>query len=167
MTVIQRKNRSSLKYPDLHSARLPDAQYNEIHVLVYLPDISTKDSSRVQEKQVVFADNAPHPFSQNGLITSAKHLKDCKWSSRKLSSLMVFKSLSSSEIQILKTLCTKWNWKQESLFFCPWKSFLKTSLGTTQNLPETLCNVQIFRSFCKKLVCHITNTNIDDCLLSL
>lgn len=51
VTGINRKNRSSLKYPDLESARRPVAHCDEIPVPVFgeLPDISDEDSSSVPE----------------------------------------------------------------------------------------------------------------------
>ena len=53
MTGINRKNQSSLKYPDLESARRPVAHCDEIPVPVFgeLPDISDKDSSSVPEDE--------------------------------------------------------------------------------------------------------------------
>lgn len=74
MTGINRKNRSSLKYPDLESARRPVAHYDDIPVPVFRepPDISNKDPSSVpedeeKEEEVVLNDDAPHPFSQKEL----------------------------------------------------------------------------------------------------
>ena len=51
LTGINRKNRSSLEYPDLESARRPVAHCDEIPVPVYgeLPAISDKDSSTDEE----------------------------------------------------------------------------------------------------------------------
>lgn len=69
VTGINRKNRSSLKYPDFESARLPVAHYDEIPVLVFgeLPSTSDdKDSSSVskdeEEKEMILNDDAPHFF---------------------------------------------------------------------------------------------------------
>ena len=65
---INRKNRCSLKYPDLQSARHPVAHCDEIPVPVFeeLPDISDEDSSGVEEneEEVIHDEDAPHPFSQ-------------------------------------------------------------------------------------------------------
>ncbi len=48
-TLINRKNQSSLKYPDLESARGPVAHSDDVPVPVFkeLPDISDEDSSSV------------------------------------------------------------------------------------------------------------------------
>ena len=73
VTGINRKNRDSLKYPDLQSACCPVAHCDEIPVLIFgeLPDISDEDASSVEghedEEEVVLEDNAPHPFSQKEL----------------------------------------------------------------------------------------------------
>ena len=73
VTGINRKDRDSLKYPDLQLARRPVAHCNEISVPIFgeLPDISDEDASSVEghegEKEVVLEDDAPHPFSQKEL----------------------------------------------------------------------------------------------------
>ena len=70
VTGINRKNRGSLKYPDLQSARRPMAHCDEIPVPIFgeLPDISDEDASCVEghedEEEVILEDDAPHPFSQ-------------------------------------------------------------------------------------------------------
>ena len=68
LTGINRKNRSSLKYPDLQSARRPVAHCDEIIVPGFgeLPDISDDDSSGVEEneEEMILDEDAPHPFSQ-------------------------------------------------------------------------------------------------------
>ena len=68
MTGINRKNRRSLKYPDLQSARRPVANCDEIPVPVFgeLPDISDEDSPGVEEneEEVILDEDAPHPFFQ-------------------------------------------------------------------------------------------------------
>ena len=50
VTGINRKNRGSLKYPDLQSARCPVAHCNEIPVPIFgeFPDISDEDASSVE-----------------------------------------------------------------------------------------------------------------------
>ena len=50
VTNINRKNRGSLKYPDLHSARLPVADCDEIPLPIFgeLSDISDEDASCVE-----------------------------------------------------------------------------------------------------------------------
>ena len=68
MSEINRKNQSSLKYPDLQSASRPVAPCDEIPIPVFgeLPDISDKDSSAVEEneEEVILDDDARQPFSQ-------------------------------------------------------------------------------------------------------
>ena len=62
VTGINSKNRGSLKYPDLQSARRLVAHCDE------LPDISDEDASSVEdEKEVVLEDDDPYPFSQKEL----------------------------------------------------------------------------------------------------
>ena len=70
VTGINRQNRSSLKYPDLQSARRPVAHCDEISVSIFgeLSHISDEDASSVdgheaEEEEVFFEDDAPHPFS--------------------------------------------------------------------------------------------------------
>ena len=73
VTGISWKNRGSLKYPDLQSARRPVAHCNEIPVPIFgeLPDISDEDASGVEgdeyKEGVVLEDDAPHPFYQKEL----------------------------------------------------------------------------------------------------
>ena len=70
VTGINRKNRGSLKYPDLQSARCPVAHCDEIPVPIFgeLPVISDKDASSVEDEvEVVLEDDAPHPLSQKEL----------------------------------------------------------------------------------------------------
>lgn len=84
VTGINRKNRGSLKYPDLQSARRLVAHRNEIPVPIFgeLPDISDDDASSVEghkEEVVVLEDDAPHPFSQmrlNDLVRDLSLSKD-------------------------------------------------------------------------------------------
>ena len=68
LTGINRNNRSSLKYPDLQSARRNVAHCDETPVPVFgeLPDISEKDSSDVEEnkEEVILDNDAPYPFPQ-------------------------------------------------------------------------------------------------------
>ena len=60
LTGTNRKNRISLKYPDLKSARRLVPVFGE------LPDIRDEHSSCVEdnEEEVIIDDDAPHPFSQ-------------------------------------------------------------------------------------------------------
>ena len=72
MTGINRKNRNSLKYPDLQSACCPVAHCVEIPVPFFgeLPDISDEDASSVEgheDEEVVLEDYAPYPISQKEL----------------------------------------------------------------------------------------------------
>ena len=78
LTGINRKNRSSLKYPDLQSARRPVADCDEIQITVFgeLPDISDEDFTGVEEneQEVILDENAPHPFSQMELNDPVRDL---------------------------------------------------------------------------------------------
>ena len=73
VTGINKKNRGSLKYPDLQSACRPVAHWDEIPVPIFgeLPDISNEDTSNVEghedEEEVVLENDVPHPFSQKRL----------------------------------------------------------------------------------------------------
>ena len=73
VTGINRKNRGSLKYSDLQSARRPVTHCDEIPVPIFgeLPDISDEDASSVEghdyEEEVVLENNAPHPFFPKGV----------------------------------------------------------------------------------------------------
>ena len=110
VTGIDRKNRGSLKYPDLQSARCPVAHCNEIPVATFgeLPDISEEDASSVEghedEEEVVLEDNSPHPFSQKELNDLIRNLSLSKDSAELLasrlkeknSSLIVLNSASSA-----------------------------------------------------------------------
>ena len=69
VTGINRKNRGSLKHPDLQSARRPVAHCDEIPLPIFgeLPDISDEDASSVEgreDEEVILKDDVPHPFSQ-------------------------------------------------------------------------------------------------------
>ena len=91
VTGINRKNQSSLKYPDLESAYHPVAHCDEIPVPVFgeLPDISDEDSSSVpedEEEEVVLNDDAPHPFSQKELNDLVCNLSLSKSSAKLLAS---------------------------------------------------------------------------------
>ena len=72
-TGINRKNRGSLKCPDLQSAHRPVAHSDEIPVPIFaeLPDISDEDASSVEghehEEEVVLEDDAPLLFSEKEL----------------------------------------------------------------------------------------------------
>ena len=69
VTRINRKNRDSLKYPDLQSARHPVGHCYEIPVPIFgeLPEISDEVASSVEgheDEEVVLEDDVPHQFSQ-------------------------------------------------------------------------------------------------------
>ena len=98
---INRKNRSSLKYPDLQSARRPVAHCDEIPVPVVgeLPDISDEDSSGVEgnEEEVILDEDAPHLFPQMELNDLVHDLGLSKSSAELLASRLKEKnSLSNS-----------------------------------------------------------------------
>ena len=92
VTGINRKNQSSLKYPDLESAYHPVAHCDEIPVPVFgdLPDISDEVSSSVpeddEEEEVVLNDDALHPFSQKELNDLVHDLSLSKSSAKLLAS---------------------------------------------------------------------------------
>ena len=72
VTGINRKNRGSLKYTFLQSARRPVAHCDDLQVPIFgeLPDISDEDASSVEgqeNEEVVLEDDVPHPFSQKEL----------------------------------------------------------------------------------------------------
>ena len=76
VTGINRKNRGSLKYPDLQSARRPVAHCDEIPVPIFgeLPDISDEDAPSVEgheDEEVVLEDDSPHLFSPKGVEGSS------------------------------------------------------------------------------------------------
>ena len=79
VTGINRKNRGSLKYPDLQSARRSEAHCDEIPVPIFgeLPDIS--DASSVggyeDEEEMVLEDDAPHPFPEKELNDLVRDLR--------------------------------------------------------------------------------------------
>ena len=102
VTGINRKNRGNLKYRDLQSARRPVAHCDEIPVPIFgeLPNISDEDASSVggheEEEQVVFEDDAPHPFSQKELNDLVHDLSLSKESAELLASRLRDKNLSDS-----------------------------------------------------------------------
>ena len=98
MTGINRKNRGSLKYPDLQSARRPVAHCEEIPVPIFgeLHDIIDEDTSSVEghedEEEVVLEDGAPYPFSQKELNDLVRYLSLSKYSAELLASRLEEKS---------------------------------------------------------------------------
>ena len=154
VTGINRKNQSSLKYPDLESAHRPVAHCDEIPVPVFgeLPDISDKDSSSVpedeEEEEVVLNEDAPHPFSQKELNDLVHDLSLSKSSANLLASRLKEKNLLSD------SACITFyhNRHQEFLHF-----FFEE---------KNLVTVQILFSFCTSLECHSMNPKIGDCSLT-
>ncbi|XP_077791890.1 uncharacterized protein LOC144329130 [Podarcis muralis] len=98
VTGINRKNRSSLKYPDLQSASRPVAHCDEIPVPIFgeLPDISDEDASSVEgHEEVVLEDDDPHPFSQKELNDLVRDLSLSKDSAKLLASRLKEEKLLS------------------------------------------------------------------------
>jgi len=122
VTGINRKNRSSLKYPDLESARHPVAHCDDIPVPVFgeLPDISDEDSFSVsedEEQDVVLDDDAPHHFSQKELNDLVRGLSLSKSFVELLASRLKEKNLLSDSARITFSLFTVTDIKSSSVFF--------------------------------------------------
>ena len=150
VTGINRKNRGSLKYPDLQSARRPVAHCDEIPVPICgeLPDTADEDVSSVEEHEeeaeVVFEDNTQHLFSQNELNDLVRDLSMSKDSAELLASRLKEKTYS---LTVLVSVSTAIGIESISVF----------SLRR-----RTWCTVQILLSFCSRLLCHSTNPKIGD-----
>ncbi|ESO01734.1 hypothetical protein HELRODRAFT_174719 [Helobdella robusta] len=93
LTGINRKNRSSLEYPDLQSARRPVAHCDDIPVPVFhkLQDISDDESSsdedqETEEEWPVVDDETPQLFSQQELNDLVRDLSLSKASAELLAS---------------------------------------------------------------------------------
>ena len=102
---INRKNRGSLKYPDLQSACLPVAHCDVIPVPIFgeLPGISEEDASNVEgheDKEVVLQDDTPHPFSQKELNNLVRNLSLSTDSAELLASRLKEKKLLSDSARI-------------------------------------------------------------------
>ena len=99
VTGINRKNRGSLKYPDLLSARRLVAHCDEIPAPIFgeLPYISDENASSVEgyEDEVVLEDNVPHSFSQKELNDLVHDLSLSTDSAELLSSRLNEKKLLS------------------------------------------------------------------------
>jgi len=148
VTGINRKNRSSLEYPDLQSARRPVAHCDEIPVPVFhkLHDISDDDSSsaedqETEEEAAVVDDETPQLFSQQELNDLVRDLSLSKASAELLASRLKEKNLLSGCARI--TLYR--NRHQEYLHFfsdvqdlvyCTDIAQLLRHLGVTQYKPE-------------------------------
>ena len=120
VTGINRKNRDSLKYPDLQSTRRPAAHCDEIPVPIFgeLPDISDEDASSVEghegEKEVVLEDDAPHPFSQKELNDIVRDLSLSTDSAELLASRLKEKK---SSLTVLASASSATGIKSTSVFF--------------------------------------------------
>jgi hypothetical protein len=154
VTGINKKNRSSLRYPDLESARRPVAHCDEIPVPVSseLLDIRDESSDSVEnyreEEEVVLDDDFPHPFSQMELNDLVRDLGLSKSSAELLASRLKEKM---SFLTVLASLSTATDIKSTYLF----------SLQR-----RTWCTVQILHSFCTSLECHSISRRIGDCSLT-
>ena len=98
LTGINRKNRSSLTYHDLHSARRPVAHCEEIPIPVFkeFPETSDDASSSFSEdnydEETPLNDCAPQPQSQNELNDLVCDLNLPKCSAELLASRLKNKS---------------------------------------------------------------------------
>ena len=152
VTGINRKNRDSLKYPDLQSARRPVAHCDEIPVPIFgeLPGISDEDAFSVEgheDEEVVLEDDAPHPFSQKELNDLVRDPS----LSRDIAELLASRSKEKkTSLTVLASASSDTGIKSTSVFSLQWR---------------TWCIVKILRSFCSSLVCHKTNPKIGDCSL--
>ena len=92
VTGINRKNRSSLKYPDLQSARRHVAKCDEIPVPIFgeFLDIRDEDASSIEghedDEEVVLEYDALHPLSQKELNDLVRDLSFSKDSTELLAS---------------------------------------------------------------------------------
>ena len=105
LTGINRKNRSSLTYPDLDSARRPVAHCEEIPIPVFkdFPETSDDASSSFSEdnndEETPVNDRAPHPLSQNEVNDLVRGLNLPKCSAELLASRLK-KNLLEDSVQI-------------------------------------------------------------------
>ena len=141
VTGINRKNRSSLKYPDLESARRPLAHCDEYPVPFYaeLPDISDEDSSSVledEEEEGSFTDDAAHPFSQNELNDLVRDLNLFKSSAELLASRLKERNLLSGvRIAFYRNRHKEFLWfflEEKDLVYCTDIVHLLRKLGVQQ-----------------------------------
>ena len=138
---INRKNRGSLKYTDLQSARRSVGHCDEIPMPVFgeLPDISDEDAVSLggheDEEEGFLEDNTPHPFSKvfNGLCRTV---------------CIQIEGKTPSSLTVLASASSVTGIKSTSVFSIQWR---------------TCCMVQIFHSFYSSLECHRTNPKIGDC----
>ena len=144
VTGINRKNRDSLKYPNLQSARRPVAHCEEIPMPIFggFPDISDEDASSVEgqedEEEVVLENDAPHPFSQKELNDLVRNLSLSTDSAELLASRLKKKT---SSLTVLASVSSATGIKSTSVFFSTVKDLvycvdiaqLLLKLGVPQN----------------------------------
>ena len=143
VTGINRKNWSSLKYPDLQSARRPVAHCDEVQVPIFgeLPDISDEDASSVEgheNEEVVLEDDAPHPFSQkelNDLLHDPSLSTD---SAELLASRLKEKNLLSDSvcIRFFHNRTSVFFYTVKDLVYCAHIAQLLLKLGAPQYKPK-------------------------------
>ena len=106
LTGINRKNRSSLTYPDLDSSRRPVAHCEEIPIPVFkkFPETSDDASSSFSEdnydEETPLNDRAPQPLSQNELTDLARDLNLPKCSAELLASRLKENILLEDSVRI-------------------------------------------------------------------
>ena len=143
VTGINRRNRGSLKYPDLQSPRRSVDHWDEIPVLIFgeLPDISDEDAFSVEghedKEEVVLPKRSwMIKFANSSLSTDSVEL---------LASRLKEKTppLWQCSHHVLPLQASRVH-----LFFSiQWK---------------TWCTMQVLHSFCSSLECHCTNPKIGD-----
>jgi len=105
-TGINRKNRSSLTYPDLDAARRPVAHCEEIPIPVFkeFPETSNDASSSFSgynyDKETPLNDRAPQPLSQNELNDLVHDINLLKWSAELLASRLPDQNLLEDSVRI-------------------------------------------------------------------
>eukprot|EP00795_Rhopilema_esculentum_P009944 gene9944-18557_t len=104
-TGINRKNWSSLRYPNLESARRPVPHCDEIPVAVFkdLPETIDKEFSsdeEYEEEEFAPDDKVPDPFSQNELNDLVRDLSLSKSSAELLASRLKDKNLLTDTTHI-------------------------------------------------------------------
>ena len=99
VTGINRKNRGSLKYPDIESARRPVAHCDDIPIPVFksIPDISDDENSSIptEDEEFYMDVDVPNPFTQKELNDLVRDLGLSKSSSELLASRLRGKNLTS------------------------------------------------------------------------
>ena len=106
LTGINRKNRRSLTYPDLDSARRPVAHCEEIPIPVFKEFPETSDdaffsfSEDNYDEETPLNDCAPQPLSQNELNDLVHDLNLPKCSAELLASRLKEKNLLEDSVRI-------------------------------------------------------------------